>query len=120
MTATQITTTSAIIPRRSGGYQVKDGKLNNAEDWIAVRPSGAFLSTVLDMAKWDAALYWAGDSACFQGHKRVFHDGGLPGFSADFERFTDDHLTVIVLCNTEGVDAGKLAVTVAGFYNKAL
>jgi hypothetical protein len=56
----------------------------------------------------------------FEGHKRVFHNGGLPGFSADFERFVDDRLMVIVLCNTEGIDAGKLAVTVAGFYNQAL
>jgi len=50
----------------------------------------------------------------------VLHNGGMPGFSADLQRFTDDRLTIIILCNTEGVDADMLAVTVAGFYNKEL
>jgi hypothetical protein len=50
----------------------------------------------------------------------VGHNGGLPGFSADFERFIDDKLTVIVLSNMGGVDAGKIAFTVAGFYIAAL
>jgi len=56
----------------------------------------------------------------WQGHKRVFHDGGLPGFPADFERFIDDKLTVIVLTNTEGVDASQIALTVAGIFIPAL
>lgn len=55
MTATQLTSTSRIVPHRADGYQLsKAGVLVNAEDWIAVRPSGAFLSTVLDLIKWDA------------------------------------------------------------------
>jgi D-alanyl-D-alanine carboxypeptidase len=148
MESTRPTTTTGLVKDRASGYSVEKGLVTNVENWIAVRPSGAFLSTVMDMAKWDSALYastilsaeskrqlWSpvklnnGTSipyglgwglSPFQGHKRVFHDGGLPGFSADFERFTDDGLTVIVLCNTEGVDASKIAVTVAGFYNKEL
>jgi hypothetical protein len=97
------------------------------------------------MAKWDAALHgnsiFSADSKRqlwtpvklnngttipyglgwslnpFQGHKRVFHDGGLSGFSTIFERFIGDRLTVIVFCNTGGVDANMLAVTVAGIDN---
>ncbi|MDR3714280.1 MAG: serine hydrolase [Puia sp.] len=148
MTATRTTTTTELVADRARGYNVKKGITTNAEDWIAVRPSGAFLSSVMDMAKWDIALYGSGILTAeskrqlwspakgntgweaayglgwglspFQGHKRVFHNGGLPGFSADFERFVDDRLMVIVLCNTEGIDAGMLAVTIAGFYNKEL
>jgi len=151
MTSTRTTTTTELVKNRARGYNVRKGITTNAEAWIPIRPSGAFLSTVGDMAKWDAALYgntilseaskqqlWSPAKLNmhggivqvpyglgwglqpFQGHRRVLHNGGMPGFSADLQRFTDDRLTIIILCNTEGVDADMLAVTVAGFYNKAL
>lgn len=145
---TRTTTTTAVVRDRASGYTRLHDTIANAEAWIPVRPSGAFLSTVGDMAKWDAVLYgnsilseaskqqlWSpvqlnngatvpyglgwGISP-FQGHRRVFHDGGLPGFSADLERFMDDKLTVIILCNTDGVEADQLALAVAGFYNSVL
>jgi CubicO group peptidase (beta-lactamase class C family) len=56
MTATRVTTLADIVPNRARGYAWKAGKLQNEDDWPAVRPSGAFLSTVLDLAKWEAAL----------------------------------------------------------------
>lgn len=148
MTATRVTTTTDIVSHRASGYDWKKDKLENAENWVAVRPSGAFLSTVLDMVKWDAALrtdsvlpssvreqMWTplklnnGTSipygfgwglAPWQGHKRVFHNGGLPGFLSDFERFVDDKLTVIVMINSTSADPGKIALNVAGFYVPAL
>jgi CubicO group peptidase (beta-lactamase class C family) len=138
------TTTADIVPHRASGYSSMGHKLQNAPDWIALRPSGAFLSTVLDLAKWDAALStdtilkaaireqmwtpvklksgvihpygfgWFVDT--INGHRRIRHDGGLPGFSSDFERFVDDRLTIIVLVNTENRDLRDLALRVAGFY----
>jgi CubicO group peptidase (beta-lactamase class C family) len=148
MAATRITTTTDIVPNRASGYDWNNGKLENAENWVAVRPSGAFLTTVLDMAKWDAALYsedilsstireqmWAtvrlnnGKTHPYglgwfldpwQGHKRVHHGGGMPGFLSAFERFVDDKLTVIVMMNTTSGDPGKIARKVAGFYVPAL
>ena len=148
MRATCTTTTSAIVPNRSGGYTYKNGKWTNAESWIAVRPSGAFLSTVLDMAKWDNSLFtdevissaskkelWSpvklkdGSTIPYglgwglspwNGHERVFHDGGLPGFSADYEHFIRERLTVVVLCNTVGVEASEIALHVAGIYEPSL
>jgi CubicO group peptidase (beta-lactamase class C family) len=56
MTATRVTTLADIVPNRARGYVWKAGKLQNEDDWPAVRPSGAFLSTALDLAKWEAAL----------------------------------------------------------------
>jgi D-alanyl-D-alanine carboxypeptidase len=127
------TTTTTLVPNRASGYVLKDGTLQNAPDWIAVRPSGAFLSTALDMAKWDTDLYkddlltassrdqmwqpvklkngtvilygcgWG--LSPWQGRRRVFHDGGLPGFSTD-----------LVLSNTQRADASRIALAVAGFY----
>src|SRR5688572_20322535 len=56
MTATRATTVNEIIPNRSGSYRLSQNKLQNTEDYLAIRPSGAFLSTVLDLARWEAAI----------------------------------------------------------------
>ena len=57
MTSTRVTSVADIVPNRADGYVWNAGKFTNAEDWPALRPSGAFLSTVLDLAKWEAALF---------------------------------------------------------------
>lgn len=55
--ATQATTLSRIIPYRAGGYALSGGDtILNAENNIALRPSGAFLSTVTDMLKWEMLM----------------------------------------------------------------
>jgi D-alanyl-D-alanine carboxypeptidase len=148
MAATRVTSTTDIVPNRANGYVLKDGRLQNAESWIPVRPSGAFLSNVLDIAKWDAVLYsdavltlsmrermwqparladgttypygfgWAVDS--WQGHRRIHHNGGRPGFLCDFERFTDDRLAIIVLMNTSSGDPEEIALNIAGLYERDL
>jgi D-alanyl-D-alanine carboxypeptidase len=148
MTATRTTSTTDIIPNRSAGYEIKDGKLINAENWIALRPSGAFFTTVLDMAKWDVALYtdkvisssmrdqmWAlttltdGTSVqyglgWFTGHWNnglwVSHSGGTPGFVSEFERFVDARLSVIVLMNTTSGSAVRMARHIALLYDPKL
>lgn len=148
MTCTRTTTASEIVLYRASGYEQTDGGIANAENWIAVRPSGAFLSTVLDLAKWDAYLDlhnplspsnwkqmrtpvvlsngktadygfgWYVDS--FLGRSRMHHDGQYPGFRSDYERFEDDRLTVIVLSNSGRPGLESLAIKVAGFYARAL
>jgi CubicO group peptidase (beta-lactamase class C family) len=60
MNATRPTSVADIVPNRANGYAWKDSTLENAEIILALRPSGAFLSNVLDLAKWDAALYTDG------------------------------------------------------------
>jgi D-alanyl-D-alanine carboxypeptidase len=60
MTSTRVTTASDIVRNRAHGYGWKSDRFRNMEEWPAVRPSGAFLSTALDLAKWEAAL--AGES----------------------------------------------------------
>ncbi len=134
------TTTTAAVPNRASGYSDND-KLLDAVDWPAVRPSGAFLSTVLDLAKFDAVLdndtiftaatrremwtpvtlndgttypYGAGWMLGPIGdHRAVHHAGGIPGFKAQFARFPDDRLTVIVLINLDDVDDDGIAAAVA-------
>ena len=115
-----------------------------ARDSAALRPSGAFLSSVVDLAKWDAALH--GDTLLSESTRRlmwtpvtlnngsshpygfgwelgsyrdrrlVYHSGSLPGFRAQLARFVDDNVTVIVLMNLDDVDADAIVRGVATFY----
>ena len=56
MKATRTTTTRDLVPHRARGYVWRDGGgYANAPEFAALRPSGAFLSTVLDLARWEAA-----------------------------------------------------------------
>ena len=147
MTATRTTTTSDLVPHRARGYTWRDNGYVNAPDLLALRPSGAFLSTVLDLAKWDAVLYgdrvltkasreamwtpvrltggttygygfgWSLDS--LDGHWQVHHGGSLPGFRAEMARFPNDSLTVIVLTNADGARPDEIATGVARIYLSA-
>ena len=144
MNATRATTLTEIVQNRANGYAWRDGKLQNAEIYFALRPSGAFLSSVLDLAKWDAVLYtdrilkqsvreqmWSPvklNSGAYHpygfgweldtvgGHRRVRHGGSLPGFRAALSRFVDDKLTVAVLTNGDNVNPMTIALGVADLY----
>ena len=145
MSSTFPTNTKEQIPNRARGY-ADNNKLLNADDWPALRPSGAFLSTVLDLAKWDAILYtdnilsessrrqmWTSvtlndgttrpygfgwELTSFAG-RTVHHSGGMPGFRAMFARFMDDHVTIIVLMNLDDVDQRAIVTGIAAVYVRA-
>lgn len=144
MTATRPTSFSGIVPNRADGYEWKNNKMQNAVEYFAVRPSGAFLSTVLDLAKWDAALY--ADAILKQSmreqmwtpvklnsgathpygfgwlleplgvHRRVNHGGSLPGFRSHFSRLPDDKLSIIVLTNCDSANPAVIVRGVAAIY----
>ena len=112
--------------------------------------AGSLLSTVDDMAKWDAALssgkslkkssldqIWTpavtNDGAdpsfnygfgwfldSYHGHRLVQHSGGTPGFSSLIYRFIDDKLTIIVLTNHCDMIMDQLAIDLAGICLPAL
>jgi D-alanyl-D-alanine carboxypeptidase len=137
-----------LVPDRSDGYDRRNGHWQNADIWLDLRPSGAFLSSIADMAKWDNMLYtdklltaaskkqmwtamklndgksthyglgWFIDSV--NNHLRIHHDGGVPGFRTDFERYPDEKLSVIVLTNLGSVNAERMAQNIAGFFIPAL
>lgn len=141
-----------IIINRAAGYDHVDGKLKN-EDQISTTfnstGAGAIYFSVLDLAKWDAALYttrllqedhmnqlwtpvkldngktenyglgWRLDK--INGHRVVEHGGEVSGFTAFISRFPDDGLTVIILTNLSGnAELGAITHHVAGFYNEKL
>jgi D-alanyl-D-alanine carboxypeptidase len=140
MQSTYPTNTRERVPNRATGYTDND-RLTPADEWAALRPSGAFLSTVLDLAKWDAALYtdriltdasrrqmWTAvtlndGSSCeygfgwlvgtLRGRKLIHHGGGMPGTRSYFARFVDDRLSIIVLMNLNDVDITSIVNGVA-------
>lgn len=131
-----------IVPNRAAGYAVVNGELRAAEFVSPTQPfaAGGLIGTVLDLAKWDAALYgekllpkaareelWAparlknSDTfpygfGWYSGTHRerpyVAHGGGIPGFSSYIARFTNDRCTVIILLNGMA-DAQKMANHIA-------
>jgi hypothetical protein len=54
----------------------------------------------------------------YQGHARMWHYGETVGVRTSIQRFRDDQLTVIVLCNRSDVEARELALKVADLYLK--
>lgn len=144
MNSTRTTNMTEIVTNRANGYGWREGKLTNAAIYLALRPSGAFLSSVLDLARWDAALYtnsvfkpntreqmweavklnngsthpygfgWELDKV--GGHRLVHHGGTLPGFRSELARFVDDKLTIIVLANSHNAEPASLSLGVAALY----
>ncbi|NML19237.1 beta-lactamase family protein [Pseudoflavitalea sp. G-6-1-2] len=57
LTSTQPTSTRKIVPHRAGGYERRGGDtILNAEEITAFRPSGAFISNIGDMLKWEMMM----------------------------------------------------------------
>lgn len=153
MSATRIISEADIIPNRSAGYQLVKGELKN-QDWVApslnTTADGALYTNVLDMAKWDAALYtekllkktslgemWSPvrlasgktypygfgwEVTSDQGRRLIAHDGAWQGFTTNISRYVDDKMTVIVLTNldSEHSNPTKIARGVAAIYIRNL
>jgi CubicO group peptidase (beta-lactamase class C family) len=54
----------------------------------------------------------------WKGHARAWHYGETVGFRTAIERFVDDGVTVVVLCNRSDADAAALAIKAAEPYLK--
>lgn len=136
MTSTRLISESDIVMNRSAGYEWSDERLHN-QDWVSPTfnstADGALYFNVVDLAKWDNALYstqlltqaslnrmwtvfplrngkpnpghygFAWVVDSQNGHRRIWHDGAWQGFTCDISRYPDDSLTVVVLTN---LDAG--------------
>ncbi len=147
MTATTVNDRYAVTPNRAQGLLWIDGRLRVCQPYSATRYMGSasILSTVVDLAKWDASLdtdkiltatsrnqMWTTakllDGAAtgygfgwytssLKKHSYIHHNGAMNGFEANISRFPDDKLTVIVLVNQSGLAATeKIATGVARSY----
>jgi CubicO group peptidase (beta-lactamase class C family) len=149
MTTTRIISEADIVPNRAAGYRLVKGELKNQE-WVSptlnTTADGALYFSILDLAKWDAALYtekllkrssldqmWTvtkltsgepnsghygfGWSILTKdGHRASDHGGAWQGFESHISRYVDDKLTVVVLANLADADAGVIADQVAKMY----
>lgn len=124
MTASQSRDQQIVITNRASGYEIENGRLVNRDpDLTDVFAAGAITSTVVDLIKWDTARLISESSReemCkaarlnngtlvqyglgtrlenYQGRKNIGHGGSTSGFSASYQKFPEEKLTVIVLCN---------------------
>ncbi len=132
METTRIIGEADIVPNRAAGYRLVKGELKNQE-WVSpvvnTTADGSLYFSILDLAKWDAALYtekllkrssleqmWTPaklkdgqpnkDGYGFgweigerHGHRVISHDGAWQGFETTIVRYVDDQLTAVVLTN---------------------
>jgi CubicO group peptidase (beta-lactamase class C family) len=127
MTDTGINFWDQIVPNRAMGYTkgLSGGFTAAIFQVPPASADGGIETTVLDMLKFDRALYGntllgeaskakmftpnlEGYGYCWRianegGHRSIGHGGGAPGVSASFMRYPDDDVTIIVLSNyTDG------------------
>ena len=134
MTSTRLISERDIIPNRSSGYELEDGQLKN-QGWVSPTfnstADGALYFNVLDLAKWDEALYttqllsrasldrmwtvyplndgqpnWYGYGFGWKidrrnGHEVLSHGGAWQGFTCQISRYPGDDLSVVVLTNLD-------------------
>jgi CubicO group peptidase (beta-lactamase class C family) len=149
MSTTRIISEADIIPNRAAGYVLVKGELKNQE-WVAptlnTTADGSLYFSILDLAKWDAALYtdkllkrssldqmWTvaklnnGEPNSghygfgwfiddIRGHRVIEHEGAWQGFTTNISRYVDDRLTVVVLTNLAGSHPDEITHHVAGLY----
>jgi CubicO group peptidase (beta-lactamase class C family) len=149
MSTTRIVSEADIIPNRAAGYRLDKGEIKNQE-WVAPSANstadGSLYFSILDLAKWDAALYtdkvlkesskktmWTPalltdgrpNKASYgfgwfvesqDGHRVVEHEGRWQGFESQISRYLDDGLTVVVLVNSGTCDPHLIADEVAAIY----
>src|SRR6185369_2266234 len=60
MTTARVISEADIVPNRAAGYRLVQGALKNQE-WVSPSTNstadGSYYVTILDLAKWDSALY---------------------------------------------------------------
>ncbi len=148
MNDTRVISHSEIITNRASGYLWEQGRVQNGR-YIAASilgyAGGGLRSTVLDLAKWEAALcsdkilksstldqMWTpaplndGSKAGYgfgwgigthQNRRLISHTGShVTGFKSVLARYPDDEITVIILTNQRGANQMAIAQGVAAFF----
>jgi CubicO group peptidase (beta-lactamase class C family) len=54
----------------------------------------------------------------YSARRRTWHSGTTNGFRTFIDRFTDEGLTIVILCNRDDLQPGKLADRVADLYGR--
>ncbi len=145
MTASHYGSTERIIPKRAPVYTQEGDQPRNAGYLSMTQPyaAGSLVSTVADLARWDASLYterllkkaslerawtpyvlkngkptgygYGWGVSKLRGRRAIDHGGGIFGFSTFAVRLPDERVYVAVLCNSDrpAADPGYLAKKIA-------
>jgi CubicO group peptidase (beta-lactamase class C family) len=148
MTTARVISEADIVPNRAAGYRLVDGKLKNQE-WVSpstnTTADGSLYLTILDLAKWDAALYtdkplkqsslaqmWAPvklfdatrkaygfgwHTDVIHNRRILYHGGAWQGFKSFIVRFPDEKLTIIFFANSWETRDLKLARGLAAIFH---
>jgi hypothetical protein len=151
MTSTRIISEADIVPNRAAGYTLDKDVLKNQE-WVSpslnTTADGSLYLTVLDMAKWSAALdgdrlvsraslaqMWTpvrlASGATYpygfgfdveeqRGQPTIEHGGSWQGFRSAIARYPDQKLAVMVLSNLAQAQPEQIAHGIAGVLEPAL
>lgn len=154
MTATRLISDADIIPNRAAGYEPNGPRGIRNQDFVSPTfnstADGTLYFNVLDLAKWDEALYgtsllkqssldrlwtvyplndgnpnpsrygFGWTISAVNGHRLIEHSGGWQGFTCDIARFPNDSLTVVVLTNFAAASPGAMTLAIAQVVNKSL
>ena len=147
MTTARVISEPTSCPNRAAGYRLVNGELKN-QDWVSpstnTTADGSLYLTVLDLAKWDAALYtdkplkqstlaeiwtpatlsngkqkaygFGWHSNRIHNRRMLYHGGAWQGFKSSITRFVDDKLTIIFFANSWETNDIKLTRGLASIF----
>ena len=147
MTTARVISEADIVPNRAAGYRLVQGALKNQE-WVSPSTNstadGSLYLTILDLAKWDAALYtdkplkqsslaqiwtpvklndgerkgygFGWHTETLHNRRVVFHGGAWQGFKSFILRFPDDKLTIMFFANSWETRDFKFARQLASIF----
>lgn len=147
METARVISEADIVPNRAAGYRLESGELKNQE-WVSpstnTTADGSLHFSVLDLAKWDAALYverplkqstlremwtpvklndgrtkdygFGWHVARIKNRRLVYHGGAWQGFKSFIARFPDDRLTIVFFANSWDAREFKLARGLAALF----
>jgi D-alanyl-D-alanine carboxypeptidase len=128
---------AAVVPQMSEGYSREGGTLTRREyfDRSMETGAGGIYSTAEDMLRWNKGLdapgllsaqglefmftahppgnYGAGWFIETSPRRKIYHEGGDPGFAAFEARYPDQHVVILVLSNEDDSPVRDIADAVA-------
>jgi CubicO group peptidase (beta-lactamase class C family) len=137
MTHSGFATMAAIVPQMAEGYTWEDGSLRHREyfDRSMEAGAGGIYTTAGDLLRWNKALDAPGLLSAhalelmFTAHppgnygygwfvesaprRKIYHEGGDPGFAAFEARYPDQGVVIIVLANEENAPVRDIADALA-------
>jgi D-alanyl-D-alanine carboxypeptidase len=127
----------AVVPKMAEGYSRENGKLRHRDyfDRSLEIGAGGIYTTLADLVRWNHALDAPGFlkaeslKQMFSVHppgnygygwfiddkpiRRIYHEGGDPGFSAFEARYPDRHVLIVVLANEDDAPVRDLSEAIA-------